>query len=173
MSVAVFLIVVVAAMAVISDLMLILAHKRAEMGILGAMGARPEVLRRIFLWLGSLLVAVGALLGSVSGDGCGLVPRSVSTPGAAWRCLFSGSRSIPRQTPGGRNHSCGDRGSDLGLLLGRGVTGRRTATHRGTEPMSVSVAARGVTKTYRDGVRSVEVLKGTISRSRLESLSRS
>ncbi len=27
--------------------------------------------------------------------------------------------------------------------------------------MSVSVAARGVTKTYRDGVRSVEVLKGT------------
>lgn len=73
MSVAVFLIVVVAAMAVISDLMLILAHKRAEMGILGAMGARPEVLRRIFLWLGSLLVAVGALLGSVLGMGAAWV----------------------------------------------------------------------------------------------------
>ena len=67
MFVAVFLIVVVAAMAVISDLMLILAHKQAEMGMLGAMGARPEVLRRIFLWLGSLLVAVGAFLGSVLG----------------------------------------------------------------------------------------------------------
>ena len=69
MFVAVFLIVVVAAMAVISDLMLILAHKQAEMGMLGAMGARPEVLRRIFLWLGALLVAVGSFLGSLLGIG--------------------------------------------------------------------------------------------------------
>jgi lipoprotein-releasing system permease protein len=69
MFVAVFLIVVVAAMAVISDLMLILTHKQAEMGMLGAMGASPETLRRIFLWLGSLLVGVGALLGSVLGIG--------------------------------------------------------------------------------------------------------
>lgn len=69
MFVAVFLIVVVAAMAVISDLMLILTHKQAEMGMLGAMGARPETLRRIFLWLGSLLVGVGALLGAALGIG--------------------------------------------------------------------------------------------------------
>ena len=73
MFVAVFLIVVVAAMAVISDLMLILTHKRAEMGMLGAMGARPEALRGIFLWLGSLLVAVGACLGSVLGIGAAWV----------------------------------------------------------------------------------------------------
>lgn len=69
MFVAVFLIVVVAAMAVISDLMLILAHKQSEMGMLGAMGARPETLRRIFLWLGSLLVTVGASIGSILGIG--------------------------------------------------------------------------------------------------------
>jgi len=69
MFVAVFLIVVVAAMAVISDLMLIQAHKRAEMGILGAMGTRPESLRRIFLWLGALLVGVGASLGAILGIG--------------------------------------------------------------------------------------------------------
>ena len=67
MFIAVFLIVVVAAMAVISDLMLIQAHKQAEMGMLGAMGATPESLRRIYLWLGSLLVGLGALMGSLLG----------------------------------------------------------------------------------------------------------
>ena len=69
MFVAVFLIVVVAAMAVISDLMLILAHKQAEMGMLGAMGTRPESLRQVFLWLGGLLVAVGASTGTILGIG--------------------------------------------------------------------------------------------------------
>jgi len=67
MFVSVFLIVVVASMAVISDLMLILAHKQAEMGMLGAMGAPPASLRRIFLWLGSLLVGVGVFLGGLLG----------------------------------------------------------------------------------------------------------
>ena len=69
MFVAVFLIVVVAAMAVVSDLMLILAHKQGELGMLGAMGTRPEDLRRIFLWLGALLVAVGAAIGTLMGIG--------------------------------------------------------------------------------------------------------
>jgi lipoprotein-releasing system permease protein len=67
MFVAVFLIVVVASMAVISDLMLILAHKQAEMGMLGAMGAQPASLRRIFLWLGALLVGVGVTMGGLLG----------------------------------------------------------------------------------------------------------
>ena len=69
MFVAVFLIVVVASMAVISDLMLILAHKQVEMGMLGAMGAPPTSLRRIFLWLGALLVGVGVSLGALLGIG--------------------------------------------------------------------------------------------------------
>lgn len=67
MFIAVFLIVVVAAMAVISDLMLIQAHKQSEMGMLAAMGADSADLRRIYLWLGGLLVSVGAILGSLLG----------------------------------------------------------------------------------------------------------
>lgn len=73
MFVAVFLIVVVAAMAVVSDLMLILAHKQGELGMLGAMGTRPEDLRRIFLWLGALLVLVGAAIGAAIGIGGALL----------------------------------------------------------------------------------------------------
>lgn len=69
MFVAVFLIVVPAAMALVSDLMLILASKQSEMGMLGAMGVRPDRLRGIFLWLGSLLVAVGTLAGLTLGIG--------------------------------------------------------------------------------------------------------
>jgi len=67
MFVSVFLIVVVAAMAVISDLMLILAQKQAEMGMLGAMGGTPGLRRRIFLWLGGLLAGTGCAVGGVVG----------------------------------------------------------------------------------------------------------
>ncbi|MGB5550467.1 MAG: FtsX-like permease family protein [Thermoanaerobaculia bacterium] len=69
MFVAVFLIVVVAGMSLVSDLTLILASKRPEVGMLGAMGAAPSELRRIFLWLGGLLVGLGALIGLVLGVG--------------------------------------------------------------------------------------------------------
>lgn len=69
MFVAVFLIVVVAGMSLVSDLTLILASKRPEVGMLGAMGAPPAALRRIFLWLGALLVGLGALTGLVLGVG--------------------------------------------------------------------------------------------------------
>ena len=37
--------------------------------MLGAMGATPSELRRIFLWLGGLLVGLGALVGLVLGVG--------------------------------------------------------------------------------------------------------
>ncbi len=63
MFIAVFLIVIVAAMALISDLMLILASKQSEVGMLGAMGASPRRLRNIFLYLGALLVSLGSILG--------------------------------------------------------------------------------------------------------------
>jgi lipoprotein-releasing system permease protein len=69
MFVAVFLIVVVAAMSLVSDISLIMASKRAEVGMLGAMGARPEVLQRIFIWLGGLLVCAGAAAGLSAGIG--------------------------------------------------------------------------------------------------------
>lgn len=69
MFVAVFLIVVVAAMSLVSDITLILASKLPEVGMLGAMGARPRELQRVFLWLGGSLVAAGTLLGLVVGVG--------------------------------------------------------------------------------------------------------
>ncbi|MEE8278067.1 MAG: FtsX-like permease family protein [Thermoanaerobaculia bacterium] len=67
MFVAVFLIVVVAAMSLVSDLTLILASKQAEVGMLGAMGADPASLERVFLWLGGLLVGLGTALGVTVG----------------------------------------------------------------------------------------------------------
>lgn len=69
MFVAVFLIVVVAAMALVSDLMLISASKQAEVGMLGAMGMPPALVRRVFLWLGGLLVALGGAVGLGLGVG--------------------------------------------------------------------------------------------------------
>ncbi len=67
MFVAVFLIVVVAAMSLVSDLTLILASKQPEVGMLGAMGADPASLERVFLWLGGLLVGLGTALGVTVG----------------------------------------------------------------------------------------------------------
>ena len=69
MFVAVFLIVVVAAMSLVADLTLILASKRPEVGMMGAMGADPPSLQRIFLWLGGLLVGLGAIGGALLGSG--------------------------------------------------------------------------------------------------------
>lgn len=69
MFVAVFLIVVVAAISLISDLTLILASKQPEIGMLGAMGATPATLQKTFLWLGALLVGVGAAPGLLIGIG--------------------------------------------------------------------------------------------------------
>ncbi len=69
MFVAVFLIVPVAAMSLITVLALLISSKRAEIGMLQAMGARPRVLRRAFLVLGGLLGAVGLTLGGTLGIG--------------------------------------------------------------------------------------------------------
>ena len=66
---AVLLIVVVAGLALVADLSLIIASKRPELGMLGAMGATPRELRRVFLWLGGLLVALGGGAGLALGVG--------------------------------------------------------------------------------------------------------
>jgi len=66
---AVLLIVVVAGLALVADLSLIIASKRPELGMLGAMGATPRALRRVFLWLGGLLVALGCGAGLALGVG--------------------------------------------------------------------------------------------------------
>jgi len=69
MFVAVFLIVLVAALALIADLALVIASKRAEIGILGAMGATPAALRNAFLKLGAMLSGLGVGLGALLGVG--------------------------------------------------------------------------------------------------------
>lgn len=67
--VGVFLIVVVAALALVADLALIVVSKQAEIGMLEAMGATPESLRRAFLTLGALLAGVAMALGGGIGAG--------------------------------------------------------------------------------------------------------
>lgn len=67
MFVAVFLIVLVGALALVSDLSLIIASRRAEIAILGTIGAAPRRLRRAFLALGGLLATLGIALGATLG----------------------------------------------------------------------------------------------------------
>jgi lipoprotein-releasing system permease protein len=64
---AVLLIAIVAGLALVADLSLIIASKRPELGMLGAMGATPKEVRRVFLWLGGLLVALGGGIGIAVG----------------------------------------------------------------------------------------------------------
>ncbi len=81
---AVFLIVPVAAMSLITVLALLISSKRSEIGMLQAMGARPRVLRRAFLALGGLLGAIGLTLGGSLGiSGAWILDRYrlISPPG--------------------------------------------------------------------------------------------
>lgn len=69
MFVAVSLIVLVASLALVADLALIISSKRAEIGMLGTMGATPAALRRAFVLLGGLVAGSGTLAGIVLGVG--------------------------------------------------------------------------------------------------------
>ena len=72
MFVAVSLVVVVAALALVADLALVISSKRAELGILSAMGATPGSLRSAFLVLGGLLAGLGMSVGALLGTGLAL-----------------------------------------------------------------------------------------------------
>lgn len=67
MFVAVSLIVVVAALALVADVHLVIAAKRAELGMLGTLGASPSDLRRVFLLFGAGLAGLGGGLGVTIG----------------------------------------------------------------------------------------------------------
>jgi lipoprotein-releasing system permease protein len=69
MFVAVSLIVLVGSLALVADLSLVIASKRAEIGILGAMGATPAALGRAFLLLGGLIAGFGVAAGTAAGVG--------------------------------------------------------------------------------------------------------
>ena len=64
---AVALIVIVASFALVAALSLILTAKRAEVGILAAMGASQRRLRLVFVLLGSMLAGLGTAAGGVLG----------------------------------------------------------------------------------------------------------
>lgn len=84
MFVAVFLIVLVASLPIVTVLGLLISAKRGEIGMLRAMGAPTEDLRRAFLVLGCLLGTSGLVLGCAAGvSGAWLLDRSgiVRPPG--------------------------------------------------------------------------------------------
>lgn len=84
MFVAVSLIVLVASLALVADLALVVSSKRAEIGMLGAMGAPAATIRRTFVLLGALLAALGTTLGLALGIGGAWVLdryRLLSLPG--------------------------------------------------------------------------------------------
>jgi lipoprotein-releasing system permease protein len=51
----------------VADLALIIASKREEIGMLGAMGVTPRELQRVFMVVGGVLAAAGTILGSTLG----------------------------------------------------------------------------------------------------------
>ena len=65
--VAVSLIVLVAAFALVADLALVIASKRAEIGTLGTLGATPRTLRHAFILLGGLVSGLGVAAGTSAG----------------------------------------------------------------------------------------------------------
>jgi lipoprotein-releasing system permease protein len=65
--VAVFLIVLVATLALVASLSLVIASKRAEIGMLGAMGATGKTLERAFRTLGGLVAGIGLAVGGTGG----------------------------------------------------------------------------------------------------------
>jgi lipoprotein-releasing system permease protein len=67
MFLAVLLIVLVAALALVSDVHLIIASKRREIGILGAMGAGRSTIMRAFALLGAVLGLAGVAAGGALG----------------------------------------------------------------------------------------------------------
>jgi lipoprotein-releasing system permease protein len=69
MFLAVSLVILVAALALIAALALLIANKREEIGVLGALGAAPGALARAFLWLGAMIAFSGLVLGSSLGIG--------------------------------------------------------------------------------------------------------
>jgi lipoprotein-releasing system permease protein len=61
------LIVFVSTFNIVSTLIMTVHEKRKEIGILSSMGAEPRMVRRIFLWYGTLVGLTGTLIGVVLG----------------------------------------------------------------------------------------------------------
>ncbi len=132
MFVAVFLIVAVASLALVSDLTLIIASKRREVGILGAMGTAPAGLRRIFAVLGGLLAGLGVAVGGTTGIGLALILdryRLIRIPAGVYFLDY-----VPFQVRG--LDVAVIVGATLGVaLLGAGYAARRAAALQPVEAL--------------------------------------
>lgn len=84
MFLSVFLIIPVAAMALVTSLALLVAAKRSEIGMLRAMGARATDVRRAFGYLGGAVGVLGVVTGVAAGSVAAIVLdrlRLISPPG--------------------------------------------------------------------------------------------
>jgi lipoprotein-releasing system permease protein len=61
------LIVFVSTFNIVSTLIMTVVEKRREIGILGSMGAEPAMIRRIFVWYGTLVGFAGTAIGVILG----------------------------------------------------------------------------------------------------------
>ena len=87
MFVAVFLVVLVGALGLVSEIALVVAAKRPEIGVLLTIGAPRAAIRNAFLWLGGLLAGGGVATGVACGVlGAWLLDRYelLSLPGGAF-----------------------------------------------------------------------------------------
>ena len=70
------LIVFVSTFNIVSTLIMTVQEKRKEIGILTSMGAEPRMVRRVFIWYGTLVGLTGTLLGIVLGSAlCWVITR--------------------------------------------------------------------------------------------------
>jgi lipoprotein-releasing system permease protein len=70
------LIVFVSTFNIVSTLIMTVQEKRKEIGILTSMGAEPRMVRRVFIWYGTLVGLSGTLLGIVLGSAlCWIITR--------------------------------------------------------------------------------------------------
>ncbi len=87
MFVAVFLIVLVGALALVSSVSLVISSRRSEISILATLGAPPAALRRTFLALGGMLGLLGIIGGTLLGVSASMLMDAfeiVRLPGDAY-----------------------------------------------------------------------------------------
>jgi lipoprotein-releasing system permease protein len=67
------LIMLVAALNIVATLIIMVTEKRRSIAVLMSLGATREVIRRVFVWQGAILGAVGTLLGAAAGTAACLI----------------------------------------------------------------------------------------------------
>ena len=80
----------------VADLALVIASKRTEIGMLGALGASPRTLRNAFLWLGGMLAGGCAVGAGLSGAAI-FTATSWVTLSAMWAAAALTDRIVDRR----------------------------------------------------------------------------